>query len=124
MENSNLNGRILMELENLISRSCSNQKEPKEAQELHIAILKKCYNAADVTIDYHRKRVVMDIVMDDNCYDPKTVNLSLPLLRANLFYKSLSDFLKSCLQKDPGSLAFYAKLIQSLKNQKTNLITA
>ncbi|MEA1787577.1 hypothetical protein U1E44_15855 [Arenibacter sp. GZD96] len=121
MENSNLNGRILMELESLISRSCTNQKRPKFVQELHVALLKKCYNAADVTIDYHRKRVVMDIVMDDHCYDPKKVNLSLPLLRANLFYRSLADFLKSCILKDRKSLAFYAQLIQSFKNEPTRL---
>ncbi len=113
MENSNLNGRILMEIESLISRSCANQKTPKSFQDLHVAILKKCYNAADVSIDYHRKRVIMDIVMDDTSYDPKKPNVRLPLLRANLFFKNLSDFLKSCLQKDRTSLAFYARLMRA-----------
>ncbi len=121
MENSNLNGRILIELENLISRSCANQKNPKTFQDLHIAILKKCYNAAHVSIDYHRKRVVMDIVLDDACYDPKKVNISLPLLRANLLFKNLRDFLKSCIEKDRTSLAFYARLIRSFKNKGATL---
>lgn len=121
MENSSLNGRILMELENLISRSCANQKNQKTFQDLHIAILKKCYNAAHVSIDYHRKRVVMDIVMDDACYDPKKVNITLPLLRANLLFNNIRDFLRSCVQKDRASLAFYARLLRSFKTKGATL---
>lgn len=121
MENSNLNGRILMEIENLISRSCADQKTPKSFQDLHVAILKKCYNAADVSIDYHRKRVVMDIVMDDASYDPKGVNLMLPTMRANLLFHNLKDFLNSCLQKDRTSLAFYAGIISSFRSRKVSL---
>lgn len=121
MENSNLNGRILMEIESLISRSCIPQKTPKSFQDLHVAILKKCYNAADVSIDYHRKRVVMDIVMDDTSYDPEKPNVRLPLLRANLLFRNLSDFLKSCVQKDRNSLAFYARLMRSYETSGTAL---
>lgn len=39
MENSNLNGSILMEIENLISNGCAYQKTPKSFQNLHVAIL-------------------------------------------------------------------------------------
>lgn len=121
MENSNLNGRILMEIESLISRSCIPQKTPKSFQDLHVAIVKKCYNAADVSIDYHRKRVVMDIVMDDTSYDPEKPNVRLPLLRANLLFRNLSDFLKSCVQKDRNSLAFYARLMRSYETSGSAL---
>ena len=121
MENSNLNGRILMEIESLISRSCIPQKTPKSFQDLHVAIVKKCYNAADVSIDYHRKRVVMDIVMDDTSYDPEKPNVRLPLLRANLLFRNLSDFLKSCVQKDRNSLAFYARLMRSYQTSGSAL---
>lgn len=124
MENSNLKGRILMEIESLISRSCPKRKIPKRFENLHVAILKKHYNATDVSIDYHRKRVEMDIVMDDKDYDPKKVNLHIPTLHANLLFKNLKDFLKSCIDKDNRSLAFYAGLLRSYEDKDVKLTLA
>ncbi|MCM4171511.1 hypothetical protein DHD32_08470 [Arenibacter sp. TNZ] len=124
MENSGLKRRVLYEIENLISKSCSKSKMSQKIQNLHIAILKKYYNATDVSIDYHRKRVIMDIVMDDSCYDPKKVNSSLPILRANLLFKNLKEFLSSSLDKDNVSIAFYARLIRSYENRNVKLTTA
>lgn len=121
MENPSLKGRILIEIENLISRSCPNRTIPQKFRNLHVALLKKHYNAADVSIDYHRKRVALDIVMDDAAYDPKKVNLHVPVLHANLLFKNLSDFLKSCIDKDNGSLAFYAGLLRSYTNTDVKL---
>lgn len=123
MEKSSLRGRILMEIESLISRSCAKGKMTKKFQTLHEVIVKKHYNAADVTIDYHRKRIAMDIVMDDRCYDPKEVNLNVPTLHANLIFKNLKEFLKSCLETDNKSLAFYAGLLRSY-TQKDVTLTA
>ena len=123
MENSSLKGRILMEMENLISQSCNGQHPVEEFKELHIALLKKHYNAARVSIDYHRRRVKMDIVTDDSCYDPKKMNLYIPTLYVNLFFRNLKDFLKSCIQKDSKSLGFYAGLIRSFTNREV-LLTA
>ena len=113
MENSSIRGRVLMEIESLISRSCAKGKMTKRFQNLHQVIVKKHYNAADVSIDYHRKRIAMDIVMDDQLYDPKTVNLNVPTLHANLLFRNLKEFLKSCLDTDNKSLAFYAGLLKS-----------
>ncbi|MGB5818468.1 MAG: hypothetical protein WBG90_03215 [Saonia sp.] len=124
MENSNLKGRILMEIENLISRSCPNRKMPKNFENLHVAIVKKHYNATDVSIDYHRKRIAMDIVMDDNDYDPQKVNLHVPTLHANLLFQNLRDFLKSCIDKDNRSVAFYAGLLRSYENRDVKLTVA
>ena len=121
MENPSLNGKILVDIQNLISRSCPNRKIPQKLKNLHVALLKKHYNAADVSIDYHRKRVELDIVMDDAAYDPKQVNLHVPLLHANLLFKNLSDFLKSCIDRDKGSLAFYAGLLRSYANTDVKL---
>ncbi len=106
-----------MEIENLISRSCSSRTITKKFEDLHIAIIKKYYNAVEVSIDYPRKRVEMDIIMDDNDYDPKTVNTNLPTLRLNLLFKNLKEYLKSCLEKDNKSIAFYAGLIKSHTQQ-------
>lgn len=112
MENFNLQERILSDIERLISRSCPKQKVPQKYKNLHVAILKKHYNAADVSIDYHRRRVEMNIVLDDRVYDPKTINLVVPILHANLLFKNLSDFLKTCIDKDNKSLAFYANILR------------
>ncbi|MBT8184953.1 MAG: hypothetical protein KJN76_08935 [Eudoraea sp.] len=121
MENTSIRGRVLMEIESLISRSCAKGKMTKRFQDLHQVIVKKHYNAADVSIDYHRKRIAMDIVMDDKLYDPKTVNLNVPTLHANLLFRNLKEFLKSCLDTDNNSLAFYAGLLRSYTKKDVTL---
>ncbi len=123
MERTSIKGRVLMETENLISRSCAKGKMTKRFQNLHQAIVKKHYNAADVSIDYHRKRIEMDIVMDDKFYDPRTVNLNVPTLHANLLFQNLKEFLKSCLDTDNKSLAFYAGLLRSYTRKDITLTT-
>lgn len=122
MENSSVRRRVLMEIENLIARSCPKQKVPQKFKNLHVAILKNHYNAADVVFDYHRGRVELDIVMDDRDYDPKKVNLFIPTMHANLWFRNLYDFLKSCIDNDSKSVAFYARLLQSYQNDEMNLV--
>ena len=119
METFNVKSRILMEMESLIARSSSKREMTPKAKLFHAAIIKKHYNAVDVTIDYHRSRVKMNVVMDESGYDPKTVNTDLVVLPTNLFFKNLRDFLKSCLEWDAKSIAFYAKLIKDLSNKET-----
>ncbi|GMN10357.1 hypothetical protein MTsPCn9_31770 [Croceitalea sp. MTPC9] len=119
MENSRLGTRILMETERLILDSCSKSVISKKSKELHSAILKKYYNAADVIIDYHRRRVNMDVVICDKEYDPKKVNLVITTLPVNLSFKDICLLLKSCLEKDVKSLAFYARLLRDYANKDT-----
>ncbi|MGB5554881.1 MAG: hypothetical protein WBM83_09510 [Flavobacteriaceae bacterium] len=121
MENSTVKKKITAEIENLISASCTNQKSTNKFKNLHVAILKKYYNAADVSIDYHRKRVEMDIVIDDASYNPRKVNTNLPTLHANLLFKNLKDFLKSCIDQDAKSIGFYASLIRSFTQKEVPL---
>lgn len=122
MENSNLKGRILNEMEILIAQSCPKHKVTIDYETLHIAILQNHYNATDVSIDYHRRRVEMELVMDDHDYDPKTVNLYMPTIHANLWFKNLRDFLKSCIDYDNRSLAFYAGLLRSYSGKNLPLM--
>ena len=117
MENLGLKTRILTEVEKIIMRSCAKGKMTKKTQNFHEAVIKKHYNASDVKIDYHRHRVKMNIIMDDEAYDPKTANINLNTLPMNLFFKNLCDFLKSCIEKDAKSLAFYAKLLGDFSNR-------
>lgn len=111
MENSRLTTRILMETERLITESCSSSIIDEKSSELHKLILKKHYNAADVTIDYHRQRINLDVIISEEDYDPKTVNLALATVPVNIFFKNLGEFLKSCLESDVKSLAFYSRLL-------------
>ena len=124
MENSTLPMRIKKEIEILISKSCANQKATDKFETLHVALLKKYYNAADVSIDYHRNRVEMDIVMDDTQYDPQKVNTYIPTLHANLLFKNLKDFLKSCIEMDAKSLGFYAGLLRTFTQKDVKLTIA
>ena len=123
MEKSGLRGRILMEIEMLIAQSCTPEKMNKRFRKLHQLILKKHYNAADVDIDYHRKRVKMDLVMDDSQYQPNTVNTHLATIPANFFFNDLCDFLRSCISDDNNSLAFYAGLLKTFTKKDVRMMT-
>ena len=116
MENSHLKHRILFEIENLISNSCPKNNIDSQFENLHIAILKKHYNASEVSIDYHRKRIEMQLIMNDADYDPKTVNTFMHTLHANMWFRNLSDFLKQCIDKDNKSIAFYSSLLSYYLN--------
>ncbi len=120
MENSRLKTRILMEIEKIIARNSAKGKMTKKIQEFHKAIIKKHYNAIDVKIDYHRHRVKMNIIADDSMYNPKAVNLNLVTFPTNLFFRSLSAFLKSCVENDAKSLAFYSKLVRDYSKKEVS----
>tara|TARA_R110002049_G_scaffold277828_1_gene456392 strand:- start:132 stop:515 length:384 start_codon:yes stop_codon:yes gene_type:complete len=115
MENSKLKKRIVGEINKVISASCVEEKTTEKFKDLHTAILKRYYNAVDVKIDYHRKRVVMDIIIDETQYDSKNINTYLQTFKANIIFRNLKDFLKSCIEKDDRSTAYYARLLQALK---------
>ncbi|MDC6350348.1 hypothetical protein PP178_02200 [Zeaxanthinibacter sp. PT1] len=123
MERLNIKGKILTEIKVLIDRSCQRGNKTERDRELHQVLIKKHYNATDVKIDYHRKRVSMDIVMDDTTYNPKKVNVKLPLLHANLLFQNLREFLNSCLESDRNSLSFYAWLLRSYSGKDMPLTT-
>lgn len=123
MEKSSLRAKILKEIENLVTGS-TKQRVARKYENLHVAILKNHYNAAEVSIDYHRKRVKMDIVVDDKAYDPKKVNTNVPTLYANLLFLNLTEFLKSCIDRDSKSVAIYANLLKSFQDKGTNYFIA
>lgn len=111
MEKSRLKGKISIELDKLISQSCKSASSIKQYEELHVALLKKYYNAVDVHIDYHRHRVQMDIVTDDSFYNPNKINTHLPMLYTNLLFDNLRSFLASCIDMDERSIGFYSQLL-------------
>ena len=121
MEKISLKTKVLADIESLIAQSYPNRKLTLKNENLHIAIIKKCYNAASVSINYHRKRIEMDIVLDDNAYKPNQVNMEIPTVRANFYFLNLIDFLKSCISNDNKSIAFYASLIHAHTNKNSYL---
>lgn len=121
MKKAKLRERVLIELEKLISLSCRNPIDSKKYQQLHIALLKKHYNAMNVNIDYHRHRIKMEVIQDDSVYDPKIVNMYLPTIYTNLLFKSLHKFLTSCIEKDNKSIGFYTQLLKAFKKKNTTL---
>ncbi|MFS4466528.1 hypothetical protein [Maribacter sp. 2210JD10-5] len=118
MKKSNLGNKVLSDLEKLITLSCSSPRLFKKFEHLHIALLKKYYNAVDVSIDYHRHRIEMNIVLDDKAYKAGKVNTYLPTLHTNLLFDNLRRFLKSCVDKDHKSLGFYAKLLNTFNTKE------
>lgn len=118
MEKSRLKGKIVLELDKLISLSCKSPSSLKQYEQLHVALLKKYYNAADVHIDYHRHRVQMDIVTDDSFYKPNKVNTHLPILYTNLLFDNLRSFLTSCIDRDEKSIGFYSQLLTRFTDKK------
>lgn len=112
-----------MEIESLISHNRPQQKITLSDEKLHIAILQHYYNATEVVIDYVRKRVAIDIVLDDQNYDPKTINLFLPTVRANFKFKELRKFLMSCIDSDARSLAYYSGIIRDFKAKNNALLS-
>ena len=121
MEKSKLKGRILKDLKSLISKSCRKESKSVNFRTLHQLLLKKHYNASDVSIDYHRKRITLEVVMDDDLYQPGKVNLNLPTLRTNLLFGNLKQFLHSCIDTDRKSLAFYAWLLRTYTKKEVPL---
>lgn len=118
MEKSRLKGKIVVELDKLISLSCKSPSSLKQYEQLHVALLKKYYNAVDVHIDYHRHRVQMDIVTDDSFYKPNKVNTHLPILYTNLLFDNLRSFLTSCIDRDEKSIGFYSQLLTRFTDKK------
>ncbi len=118
-----LRGRILTEMKNLINQSCIDKKFEEKFEPLHIAIVKKHFNAAEAQFDYHRRRVEMEIVMNDEAYDAKTINFSLPTLHANFWFRNLCDFLHSCIDSDPKSLGFYVNLLKSYQKKDMRVLS-
>tara|TARA_R110002020_G_scaffold451908_1_gene666139 strand:- start:1983 stop:2357 length:375 start_codon:yes stop_codon:yes gene_type:complete len=121
MKKDKLRERVLVELEKLISLSCKNPTGSKKYEDLHVALLKKHYSATNVTIDYHRHRIQMEVIEDVSLYDPKTVNTYLPTFYTNLLFKNLCNFLISCVEKDNKSIGFYIQLLNSFKGSKNQL---
>tara|TARA_B100000929_G_C15339001_1_gene363464 strand:+ start:356 stop:685 length:330 start_codon:yes stop_codon:yes gene_type:complete len=99
--NSTTTPQIIDELKSLITYSIINRSEQdSNFQLMHRAIIKKYFDAKNVTINY----------------DEQTVDLQLPVgqkkyTKITFECKDLERFLKSCLKKDEKSMFFYQDVL-------------
>lgn len=92
---------ILNEMHNLIAYSCqSNQVSMANFDTFHTALIKKHFEAIEVDIQRDIKNISLKVMVKNNQY-----------VHVNLSYNTLEDFLKSCLEDDLGSLAFYQNML-------------
>jgi hypothetical protein len=100
---------ILDEVKNLISYSIVNKDlDESNFQTMHRAIVKKYFEAKQVSINYADHSIDLKLPVGENKYTNITFEC-----------QDIERFLKSCLKKDDKSLFFY----QSLLNQY-NVISA
>ncbi len=92
---------ILKEMNNLITYSCNNQNVSTERfSTFHKALLKKHFEASEVAIDIEQKNLHLKISVETGKY-----------VNVNFEFQSLETLLKSCLEKDNGSLGFYQNML-------------
>lgn len=104
---------VQKKMEILINKSCQNGNTKNSLKELHIALIQKYYNASDVSIDYHRQRVNMNILFDDSSYNPKSIHNSLDTFPVNLLFNNLGEFLKTCIEDVHKHVPFYTELLKT-----------
>lgn len=63
----------------------------------------------DVVIDYNRKMVIMDVVLDNSSYNSKGVNIALPTMRTNLLIYQFKIFFKILFGKRPQRPCFLCR---------------
>lgn len=93
--------RILEEVKNFISYSCrSVTTDLSRADTFYRAIIKKYFNAEDVDIRHSEKEIFMTLQ-----------NKKGDCVPVNMDYIDLESFLKSCIEDDLRSLAFYQNML-------------
>ncbi|HET8809099.1 MAG TPA: hypothetical protein VFM65_02410 [Flavobacteriaceae bacterium] len=92
---------ILKEVNNLITHSCRGEMaRTGRFNTMHRAIIKKHFNAREVFIHDDLREIGLKIEAKENEF--VNVNFKCP---------NLESFLKSCIENDRNSLAFYQHLL-------------
>ncbi|TMM57966.1 hypothetical protein FEE95_00630 [Maribacter algarum] len=99
---------VVKDLKLLIDISCVEGEDLTMFELFHKMLIRISYKAADISIDYDRKRVYMNVIAEDKYYDLETLNHPFaPMMSVNLVYKDLGTFLKTCIIEDLDSLNYY-----------------
>lgn len=93
--------KILRELNNLISYSCSfSEEQASMAESMHTALIKKFFGAHKVSFDKKNDVVNVQIPISETEYTHLTLEC-----------QDMEKFLKSCVEKDSTSLSFYQNML-------------
>lgn len=112
---------VVEDLKLLIDISCVDGEDITMFELFHKMLIRISYKAANISIDYHRKRVYMNVVSEDKYYDLETLNHPFAsTMSVNLVYKDLNDFLKTCIVEDEDSLNYYPTLISRFFKRKAS----
>lgn len=105
---------VVKDLELLIDISCVEGEDVTMFELFHKMLIRISYKAADISIDYNRNRVYMNVIAEDKYYDLETLNHPFaPTMSVNLVYEDLKTFLKSCILEDEDSLNHYYPILIS-----------
>lgn len=114
---------ILMDLKLLIDISCLESEEPTLFELFHEMLVRMSYRATNVSIDYARKRVYMNVLAEDESYDAELVNEFAETMSVNIGYTDLNTFLKSCILEDlEGLNQYYPYLVSRFFRRNASTI--
>lgn len=110
---------VVQNIKQLIDISCNANKSDSWFRLFHLRIIKMAYNATEVSIDYDRKRMYMNVMVNEDYYNIYSTKTSLPTIAVNLIYTDLKDFLNTCILEDDNSLAIYPSIMANFLNKKS-----
>lgn len=114
---------MVSDLKLLIDISCENVEEQICYSEFHSTLIRMAYKATDVKINYHRKRIYMNVLSEDESFDLVSINYFAAAMSANLSYSSLDELLKSCfLVGDEVLKHYYPFLVADFNKRKTKVL--
>lgn len=97
----------------LIDFSCEDSDQLYRLELFHKMLIKMSYKAAYVAIDYNKKRVYMNVLIEDESYDLESINSFAKTMSVNLSYTNLNIFLKTCIPEDVEILREYYPYLTS-----------
>ena len=97
----------------LIELSCEDSSQLNLFELFHKMLIRMSYKAVDVTIDYDRKRIYMNVLAEDESYDAVLVNTFAETMSVNLAYTDLNTFLKPCVLEEGDILKQYYPFLTS-----------
>jgi len=104
---------IKTDLKLLIDISCAESKTQKLFNEFHSMLLRMCYRATNVSINYEAKRVGMQVLTEDEFYDGTKENEFAESMAAEIKYHDINTLLKCCINIDEEVLKYFYPFLKS-----------
>lgn len=103
---------IIDDLNILIDISCLEKANVKLFKEFHNSLISLAYKATDVEIEYGRKRIYMNVLLEEvkGDYLIRYDDSTLRGMSTNLYYSQLKHFLKLCVKDEAYVVENYTTL--------------